>query len=352
MYPNASLSLNNQILKNHSNKHKERNEDAISESRNTILKSVNSNSDITDDDKTVSDYSDNMGFTLSDDKMSLNHILLNDLNDSHGDDSCYFYHPSDLEPPVFDSSEKTINSSSTLLHSHFNPSSDDYGQYYLQRLEPLIESSRMSSIESEYFRLASLMNIPHNDRVMLVNVSIDICNRLIERKMMKGYAYYPLMIASFLIGCRKLIIPCTFLELSRLTDISKKDIGKYTKMIQSILQETIEPVNRETYVERYAIKLGMSGEDIRLIQHVVNNASESVGLGGRCHLSIIAGCMYAATFVSPSMSKYSKKIISEAVGVAEVTITNSFRAISPYLYKIFPIQYRHLIDNEEFLQKS
>lgn len=58
--------------------------------------------------------------------------------------------------------------------------------------------------------------------MMLINVSIDIFNRLIERNVMKEYAYYPLMMTLFLIGYRKLVISCTFLELSRLTDISKK----------------------------------------------------------------------------------------------------------------------------------
>ena len=174
----------------------------------------------------------------------------------------------------------------------------------------------------------------------MISTCMEIYSRVYEKKLLKGMAVHPLTMAVFMISCRKLMIPCTFQELSRLTKVSKKDLGRYTKIIQTTLQETIEPISVDSYIERYAKELGMTVGDVQLVQHVVNRAADYSGISSRCHLSVIAGCMYATTLVSRTMSRYSKKAISDAIGIAETTLTNSFRALLPHLVNIFPPQYK------------
>lgn len=68
------VNLNRNYLQIYSNKHKI-NDDFISEFHSTILKSANSNLNIIDDDKTISDYSDNMEFTLNDANQCLDRYI-------------------------------------------------------------------------------------------------------------------------------------------------------------------------------------------------------------------------------------------------------------------------------------
>lgn len=269
-----------------------------------------------DDEKTVSDYSD-----PEENKMSLKRILINDLGDSHGDDIYHFYDHVEME------SEKKRRLDTKIEHKSAQTS-------LLEAVDLMPTLDIRPSIESEYSSLASQLNVSAQNQRQLVDTTMDIYTRLCEKRMLRGAATQPLSIAAFFVSCRKLLIPCSFFELSKLTGVSKKDIGRYSKLIQTELQEAIEPVSFESYVERFAKILEMSQEEKFIVQRAVSKAMEHSG--GRCHLSIIAGCILASASVSHSMSRYTKKDISEALGVAEATVASSFRALVPYMTDMFP----------------
>eukprot|EP01134_Creolimax_fragrantissima_P002475 CFRG2475T1 len=138
-----------------------------------------------------------------------------------------------------------------------------------------------------------------------------------------------LVAASIFIACRREGVPRTFRDICLLTNVSKKEIGKYYKQIRlkilPSMSESAVTVRASSFMDRFCADLGLR-QVRRFASHVADRASDLGIIGGRPQLTVAATAIYFVSQLSDASHHRSQKEIGEACGVAEQTIRQCYKA--------------------------
>ncbi|BDC18458.1 TFIIB-type zinc ribbon-containing protein [Acidianus sp. HS-5] len=153
-----------------------------------------------------------------------------------------------------------------------------------------------------------------------------IYRKALDKKLIKGRSIEEVVAASVYAACRKLNIPTTLDEITKITSANKKEIGKAYRLL---LREDVTEVpasDPKYYVMKIASLLGLSGKVMTAAMEIVERAKKAGITSGKDPASIAAAAVYIAANINGE--RRSQREISEVSGVTQVTIRNRYREIA------------------------
>lgn len=160
--------------------------------------------------------------------------------------------------------------------------------------------------------------------------------KLVEDEgLTKGKVNDGIIAACIYVACRQEKVPRTFKEISALTLVSKKDIGRCYKMIAPLLENRVSSVSMEDFMARFCSHLNLGMEVHRVAVHILKRVAELGVAAGKSPTSISAAGLFMATQLFPHARK-SPKDIAFISGVSEVTIKNTYKDLLARKYDLVP----------------
>uniref|UniRef100_A0ACD5T7S5 Uncharacterized protein n=1 Tax=Avena sativa TaxID=4498 RepID=A0ACD5T7S5_AVESA len=147
--------------------------------------------------------------------------------------------------------------------------------------------------------------------------------------------------ACLYIACRNLGMPRTYKELATVTAdgaASRKDIGKMSSLIKRLLGEEggqvldMGVVRASDYLRRFCSRLGLGNHEVRDAGEAVRRLEEGLDVR-RNPESIAAAIIYMV--VQRAGAGKSVKDVSVATGVAEGTIKEAHKDLTPHTQMLF-----------------
>lgn len=248
----------------------------------------------------------------------------------------------------------------------------------------IIQAIQTINVLSERIGLSKLIS----DRAKV------LFKRVEEEKLVRGKTMDAVIAACLYIACRQEKVPRTFREISALTLVSKKDIGRSYKAImsgifprQAVDDEEMEPekpqtpvqpqpqapslptetknvsslliapgtrekagpvlvdaqapekggplglVSTQDFMARFCSHLNLNMEIQRGAAALSIKAQKLSHIAGKSPITIAAACIYMMTQLYPQYRK-THKDIAYVAGVSESTVRNTYKDLYPYRYEL------------------
>lgn len=178
---------------------------------------------------------------------------------------------------------------------------------------------------SELDRGSSKLGIPRNIR----EDAALIYRRAAKKNIVRGRSIEGMVAASIYTACRIWNVPRTLDEISEVSSVTKKKIGKYYRFLARELNIKLRPTSPSDYVPRFATKLGLSGQAESKAIILIDKCKEKGLITGREPTGIAAAALYVASLFSDE--KKTQRDVAEISGVTEVTIRNRYKELSENL---------------------
>ena len=151
--------------------------------------------------------------------------------------------------------------------------------------------------------------------------------------------------ACLYIACRNLGMPRTYKELASVTAggvAAKKDVGKMTTHIKKLLGEEdgqvmdIGVVSATDYLRRFCSRLGLGNQEVRDAQEAVRRVEQGLDVR-RNPESVAAAIIYMVVQRAGATNSNSNSVkdVSVATGVAEGTIKEAHKDLTPHAQMLF-----------------
>ena len=175
---------------------------------------------------------------------------------------------------------------------------------------------------SELDRYSSRLGIKRNVREDAAKIYRDAASR----QLIRGRSIDGVVAASLYTACRRFNIPRTLDEVSKASNVPKKQIGKNYRFLCRELNIKLKPTSPADYVSRFGSKLGLSGEIQAKAVEIINRAIDEGLSSGRGPTGVAAAALYIASVLLGERKTQSE--IADVAGVTEVTIRNRYKELS------------------------
>ncbi|KAI3952937.1 hypothetical protein MKX01_028629 [Papaver californicum] len=199
----------------------------------------------------------------------------------------------------------------------------------------------------EAFKAIGVMS----ERLSLVSTIKDLANEIYKKMEevkggSKGRNKDAMLAACLYTACKRLEKPRTMKEIHYVANgATKKEIGRANLDISKHLEESRDVVcaNAVDFVRRFGSYLGMSNKAVKA-------AEEAAAMTAECDIrrspiTVAASIIYLISQLSDERKQIPE--VSDATGVAQGTIKNSYKDIYPHAAQLVPAWYA----NEEDLKK-
>jgi transcription initiation factor TFIIB len=174
-------------------------------------------------------------------------------------------------------------------------------------------------------RLASSLNLPRIVR----ETAAMIYRKSALKKLVRGRSIEGVTAASLYAACRQCNVPRTLDEISKIAQISKKDVGRTYRYISRELELKLLPTSPHDYISRFCSVLKLSNEVKEKANEILNEAVKKELTSGRGPTGIAAASIYIASVLC--CEQRTQRDISDVAGVTEVTIRNRYKEINEKL---------------------
>lgn len=174
----------------------------------------------------------------------------------------------------------------------------------------------------ELDRYSSRLGIPREVR----EDAALIYRKAAKKKLIRGRSIDGVVASSLYTACRRFKVPRTLEEISEVSNVSKKQIGKNYRFMCRELGIKLRPTSPADYVSRFGSKLDLSGEIQAKAVEIINHAIEKGLSSGRGPTGVAAAALYIASVLLGERKTQSE--IADVAGVTEVTIRNRYKELS------------------------
>ncbi|KAL2019262.1 hypothetical protein VTK56DRAFT_9806 [Thermocarpiscus australiensis] len=217
----------------------------------------------------------------------------------------------------------------------------------LSQLQNKITQDKASKALLQAYRDIQSLTDSINGGAQVANAAKHIYKLVENNKALKGKSQEAVIAGCIFIACRQTGVPRTFREIYGLTKVSKKEIGRVFKQLESFLQkmggEAEIAQASSAFNPQYHAKGSTSADELCArycshlnfrnpvrVEHVARTlaqkCSQVADLAGRSPLSVAAACIYMASHLVGE-PRNSKEIAGVA-GVSDGTVKTAYR----YLY--------------------
>jgi transcription initiation factor TFIIB len=174
---------------------------------------------------------------------------------------------------------------------------------------------------SELNRLSSQMSLPRSIRER----AGMIYRKAAKKKLIRGRSVEAVILATIYAACRLAGTPRTLDELSDISGVSRRDIGRTYRFITRELKLKMNVPSPLTYLTRFCSKLKLSQKVKKRATEILNESLEKELLSGRGPVGVAAAAIYIATVLCDE--KRTQREVANVAGVTEVTIRNRYKEL-------------------------
>jgi transcription initiation factor TFIIB len=171
----------------------------------------------------------------------------------------------------------------------------------------------------EIDRMASALGVPRSVR----EVASVIYRRALDDDLIRGRSIEGVATAALYAACRQEGIPRSLEEISEVSRVERKEIGRTYRYISQELGLEMEPVDPKKYVPRFCSELQLSEEVQTKANEIIETTAEEGLLSGKSPTGYAAAAIYAASLLCNE--KKTQREVAEAAQVTEVTIRNRYQ---------------------------
>ncbi len=171
-------------------------------------------------------------------------------------------------------------------------------------------------------RMSSSLSLPRNVR----ETAAMIYRRTVRQKLTRGRSIEGVSAAVLYAACRQCNVPRTLEEISSVSQIKKKEIGRNYREISRKLELKLLPTMPQDYISRFCSQLKLSNEvQIKTIE-ILKQAAKKELTSGRSPTGIASAALYIASLLCGE--RRTQREVAEIAGVTEVTIRNRYKEIT------------------------
>lgn len=237
-------------------------------------------------------------------------------------------------PMTFTISDKglttTIDSKNKDINGRNIPERNIRQMYRLRKWNKRIRISgsgerNLALALSELERQSSRLGIPRPIR----EDAALIYRNAAKNNLVRGRSIESVVAASIYTACRLGGIPRTLDEVSEVSKITKKQIGKTYRFLARELNIKVRPISPADFVPRFASQLGLSGVVQSKAISIINEFREKGLLTGLEPTGVAAATLYLSSLLHGE--RRTQRDVAEISGVTEVTIRNRYRDLKEHL---------------------
>ena len=183
----------------------------------------------------------------------------------------------------------------------------------------------LSHALSELDRIVAGLKLPDN----IKESAALLYRKTVEKELIRGRLIESVVAAVVYMVCRINGIPRTLDEISKVSGIEKKEIGRAYRFIKEQLDIKIPLSNPIYYVSKFATALNVSGKTQKDALDLIKKAIKKGLISGRGPTGVAAAAIYIAA--AKNGEKKTQKEVADVAGVTEVTIRNRYRELKKEL---------------------
>ncbi|SEN79468.1 Transcription initiation factor IIB (TFIIB) [Halorientalis persicus] len=172
---------------------------------------------------------------------------------------------------------------------------------------------------SEIDRMASALGVPRSVR----EVASVIYRRALNEDLIRGRSIEGVATSCLYAACRQEGIPRSLEEVSDVSRVDQKEIGRTYRYVAQELSLKMEPVDPKQYVPRFASDLNLSEEVQSKANDIIDETAEKGLLSGKSPTGYAAAAIYAASLLCNE--KKTQREVADVAQVTEVTIRNRYQ---------------------------
>ena len=172
---------------------------------------------------------------------------------------------------------------------------------------------------SEVDRMASALGVPRSVR----EVASVIYRRALSEDLIRGRSIEGVSTSALYAACRKEGIPRSLEEISEVSRVERKEIGRTYRYISQELGLEMKPVDPKKYVPRFCSELDLSKEVQSKADEIIETTAEQGLLSGKSPTGYAAAAIYAASLLCNE--KKTQREVADVAQVTEVTIRNRYQ---------------------------
>lgn len=169
---------------------------------------------------------------------------------------------------------------------------------------------------SELNRIISQLELPREVHEKVT----ELVEEAKDKGLMRGRDMSEMLAALIYIVAREEGSPRTLDEISEVTGVGKRRIGKSYRYIGREMGMRVVPPQPEDHIKRFADKLDLSEEVRARARDIIEQAKEKEILAGKAPTGIAASALYIASNIEGE--KRTQKEVAEMLNVTEVTVRN------------------------------
>ena len=177
----------------------------------------------------------------------------------------------------------------------------------------------------ELNRVSSYLGLPENIR----ESAALLYRKCVQSNLIRGSPIETVVQAVIYASCRQAGMPRTLDEISNISGLPKKEIGRAYRVISHELNLKIPLTDPISYVPRYVNALKLSGEAQEKAVQLLRNAMKKGLVSGRSPTGVSAAAVYIAGALAGE--RRTQKEVADVAGVTEVTIRNRYRELKEQL---------------------
>jgi len=178
---------------------------------------------------------------------------------------------------------------------------------------------------SELDRESSSLQLP---RIVREDAAI-IYRNAAKSNLIRGRSIESVVASSIYTACRRCNIPRTLDEISEISNVSKKQIGKNYRFLCRELKIKLKPTSPIDYIPRFASRLRLSGEVEAKAIEILKKANDKGLNSGKGPTGLAAAALYISAVLLGE--RKTQGDIAKITNVTEVTIRNRYKELSQEL---------------------
>jgi transcription initiation factor TFIIB len=174
-------------------------------------------------------------------------------------------------------------------------------------------------------RMSSKLGLPRNVR----ETAAMIYRRAVRKRLARGRTIEGVTSAVLYAACRQCNVPRTLEEISNISQMKRKEIGRNYRNISRKLELKLLPTTPQDYISRFCSQLKLSNEvKVKTIE-ILKHAAKQELTSGRGPTGLASAAIYIATVLCGE--RRTQKEIAKIGGVTEVTIRNRYKELAKKL---------------------
>ena len=171
---------------------------------------------------------------------------------------------------------------------------------------------------SEIDRMASALGVPQSTR----EIASVLYRRSLDEDLIRGRSIEGVATSCLYGACRQESIPRSLHEVTDVSRVSSKEIGRTYWYISRELNLGIKPTNPKEYIPRFASELNHSQEVIQQATEIIDICMEEGLLSGKSPIGSAGAALYGAGLLCDQ--KRTQREVARVAQVTKVTIRNRY----------------------------